>query len=280
MKFSVITPSFRAGHWLPLCIASVADQNVESEHIVQDACSDDGTDKWLVKDLRVKAYIEKDRGMYDAINRGMRRASGAILAHLNADEQYLPAALSFVGDYFASHPDIDVLFTNAVIVDNTGDYLAHRFISLPTKLHTLVGRGLATLTCGTFFRRTLSDKHSLFFDATFRNVGDAEWIARVIDHGLRMAQANVFTSVYTFTGHNLSLSSEACREGAILASSAPWWARRLRHFFTFQQRLKRFLAGHYRQLAPFSFAIYTHDSPNERVIKRAEAPTFRWPSLG
>jgi len=44
LKFSIITPSFRNSAWLKLCIASVADQQgVELEHLVQDSCSDDGT---------------------------------------------------------------------------------------------------------------------------------------------------------------------------------------------------------------------------------------------
>jgi len=43
MQFSIITPSFRNSKWLQLCIPSVADQDVELEHIVQDAGSDDGT---------------------------------------------------------------------------------------------------------------------------------------------------------------------------------------------------------------------------------------------
>ena len=76
VKFSIITPSFRNSHWLKLCIASVADQQgVELEHIVQDSCSDDGTQDWLPHDRRVQAFIEKDGGMYDAVNRGYRRAT-------------------------------------------------------------------------------------------------------------------------------------------------------------------------------------------------------------
>ena len=64
MKFSIITPSFRNSNWLKLCIASVADQQgVELEHIVQDSCSDDGTQDWLPQDPRVLAFIEKDAGM-------------------------------------------------------------------------------------------------------------------------------------------------------------------------------------------------------------------------
>jgi glycosyltransferase involved in cell wall biosynthesis len=105
LKFSIITPSFRNSAWLKLCIASVADQaGVEREPIVQDACSDDGTQDWLRQDPRVKAFIENDSGMYDGVNRGFRHATGDILAYLNCDEQYLPQrAIAGMGEwmYFA-----------------------------------------------------------------------------------------------------------------------------------------------------------------------------------
>src|SRR5579872_3892708 len=99
MRFSVITPSFRNSSWLNLCIASVADQEVELEHIVQDAGSDDGTLDWLLSDRRVRAFVEKDSGMYDAVNRGLRKSTGELLAYLNCDEQYLPGTLKAVSDW-------------------------------------------------------------------------------------------------------------------------------------------------------------------------------------
>src|SRR5271165_5451240 len=115
MKFSIITPSFRSSAWLKLCIASVADQEgVRLEHIVQDSCSDDGTQDWLPQDPRVKAIVEKDAGMYDAVNRGFRRATGDILAYLNCDEQYLPGALAAVAAFFAAHPEVDVALAGSV----------------------------------------------------------------------------------------------------------------------------------------------------------------------
>lgn len=83
MRFSVITPSFNSASWLRLCIASVADQGVDLQHIVQDAGSTDGTLEWLGGDARVTAFVERDQGMYDAVNRGLRRAEGDILAYLN-----------------------------------------------------------------------------------------------------------------------------------------------------------------------------------------------------
>ena len=64
---------------------------------------------WLPNDPRVKAFIEKDSGMYDAVNRGYRRASGDILAYLNCDEQYLPGALKTVREFFETHPQVEVL---------------------------------------------------------------------------------------------------------------------------------------------------------------------------
>src|SRR5437899_1534658 len=121
-RFSIITPSYRSSQWLPLCIASVADQEgVELEHIVQDSCSDDGTDVLLRSDSRVKAFIEKDEGMYDAVNRGFRRATGEILAYLNCDEQYLPGTLKAVHDCFAEHPRVDAVLSDTVVTDPEGN---------------------------------------------------------------------------------------------------------------------------------------------------------------
>src|SRR6185369_16702409 len=127
MKISVVTPSFRNSDWLKLCIASVADQaGVEVEHIVQDSQSDDGTQDWLPQDQRVKAFIEKDAGMYDAINRGWRRAGGEILAYLNCDEQYLPGALQAVEEFFRNHPDTDVVFADTLVLDRDGGFICCR----------------------------------------------------------------------------------------------------------------------------------------------------------
>src|SRR4029450_671286 len=103
MRFSIITPSFNPSPWLPLCIASVADQGVDVEHIVQDAGSTDGTLDWLTRDTRGSAFIERDSGMYDGVNRGLRRAEGDILSYLNCDEQYLPGCLQTVESFFRSH---------------------------------------------------------------------------------------------------------------------------------------------------------------------------------
>lgn len=275
MKFSIITPSFRSSRWLRLCVASVADQEVEVEHIVQDACSDDGTLAWLPADTRVRAFVEADQGMYDAINRGLRRASGDVLAYLNCDEQYLPGALASVAQYFTEHPSIDVAFGDAIVVGRTGGYLCHRPALLPTKRHTQVSGSLAILSCSTFFRRQLIDEKQLFFDTRYRAVGDARWILDLLDRGIPMGLLRKFTSAFTSTGENLSLDSAALRERQELMQSASAWARALRAGIVGHYRLRKLLAGQYSS-PPFDYAVYTTDSPVRRVAFHVDKPTATW----
>ena len=174
MKFSIVTPSFRNSDWLKLCIASVADQSgVELEHIVQDSCSDDGTQDWLPHDPRVKAFIEKDGGMYDAVNRGYRRANGDILAYLNCDEQYLPGALKTVHDFFEAHPEIEVALAGHR--QRRGQqYLCHRHALVPHPHH--IWFRFPELTSSVFIRRKVIHERGIFFDTHWRMLGDIHWI--------------------------------------------------------------------------------------------------------
>src|ERR1700694_5003916 len=118
MKVSVVTPSFKQLPWLKLCVASVADQvGVEIEHIVQDAGTGGDLEIWAASQPSLRLFVEPDAGMYDAINRGLRRATGEICAYLNCDEQYLPGALQAVEKFFQSHPEVDMVFGDVVMVD-------------------------------------------------------------------------------------------------------------------------------------------------------------------
>ena len=277
MRISVITPSYRNSERLKLCIASVADQEgVEVEHIVQDAGSDDGTLGWLLADRRVKACVEKDEGMYDAINRGLRKATGEILAYLNCDEQYLPGALKTVADFFEAYPDVDLVFADAVIVNGEGDYICHRKVLRPAKYHTWLCH-LGTLTCATFFRRKVIDDLKVFFDSRWKTLGDAYWVLQLLKKKVPMAVVRHFTSTFTDDGENLSLRANAAQEKKGLAQSAPLWARKLAPLFVLQHRLRRLLNGIYFQ-RPFTYSLYTRASHNKRVVHVVDKPTFLWRS--
>ena len=274
MRFSIITPSFRNSEWLKLCVASVADQQVEHEHIIQDADSDDGTLNWLLADARVKAFVEKDNGMYDGINRGLRKAAGDILAYLNCDEQYLPGALTAVEEHFRNNPRVEVIFADAVAVNPAGEYLWHRKALEPLLWHTWT-HPLSTLTCATFFRRSVLTERQMFFDPQWRYVGDSDWVLRLIQQRVPMAVLRRFTSVFTHTGRNLSLEAKAQEEGRAFQATAPATLRSLRPLVLAHHRVRRLLGGIYSQ-QPFEFELYTAASPKQRVTRKATKPTFRW----
>ena len=243
------------------------------EHIVQDAGSDDGTLDWLTRDGRAKVFVEKDQGMYDAINRGMQRAGGGILAYLNCDEQYLPGALRTVAEFFDSHPDVDVVFGHVIMIDARGLYLFHRKVQTPLKYHTWTCH-LSTLSCAMFFRRRVVFDLGFVFKPNLRDVGDGEWMVRLLEHKIRMAALGRFTSAFTYTGANMSVGDNARRERRELFESAPAWARALRPMFTWHHRLRRLAGGMYFQ-APFAYEVFTAFSPVCRQRHEVTHPTFR-----
>jgi glycosyltransferase involved in cell wall biosynthesis len=275
LNISIITPSFRPGPWLKLCLASVADQKgVEVEHIVQDACSDDGTPDWLRDDPRVRAFVEKDDGMYDAINRGLKRATGEIVAYLNCDEQYLPGTLARVAEFFARNPDVDVLFGDALLVDADGQALSYRRIISPERWHTQLAH-LGTLSCAMFLRRRLIEE-GFVFPARYRVIGDAVFVASLLKAGKRMLALAEPLSIFTFTGANLGQSVSGAQEERQWRASAGLPGVLLRPLVVLHHRLRKWLAGAYRR-REVEYAIYTQQSPAARVSRRAILG-WHWPA--
>ena len=277
MRFSIVTPSFRSGKWLRSCIPSVADQgsDVLLEHIVQDACSDDETAAFLPGDSRVTAIIEKDRGMYDAVNRGYRRAKGEFLAYLNCDEQYLPGALKKVAKFFDAHPTVDVVFADTLVVGKTGEYVCYRRAIPPRIAQSWIGNSLNILTAATFVRRGVFHQRGLWFDETLKDIADVVWVREVLRARVEMAVLRDFTSVFTDTGDNMNLKPNAQREKAELLASAPAWMRAGRPLILAHNRLRRIWHGAYR-CTPHDYAIYTAENPAKRTTFQAPAPTPRW----
>jgi glycosyltransferase involved in cell wall biosynthesis len=276
VRFSIITPSLNQSDDLRRCVASVADQGVDHEHLVQDACSSDGTLDWLVADPRVQVRVEKDAGMYDAINRGFRRASGDIVAWLNCDEQYLPGALAGVAGFFELHPGVDMVFGDIVLVDKSCQYLCHRRVEPPRLYHTWVCH-LSTLSCAMFFRQRILAGADRWLDTTYRAGGDGEWMVRLLRAGMRTAALQRFTSVFTFQDGNLGRTAAAREEWRRLRNTAPVWARVLSPWWVLLHRCRRLVGGKYRQ-APFAFSLYAPESPAHRIVRQVPRPTIRCPN--
>lgn len=275
-RFSIITPSFRQLGWLKLCAASIADQKeVSLEHIVQDAGTGPELEAWAATQPGLRLFVEKDRGMYDAVNRGLRRATGDIVAYLNCDEQYLPGTLAAVARFFAAHPDVDVLYGDVLVVDEKGRYVCSRPVVLPQFYHTQICT-LGVFTAATFFRRSVLDRHRIFFDTDWRAIGDAVWVLELMRQRIKMAVLRRFLTAFTDTGENLMLDPNSVAEQVRLRELAPRWAQKLAPLWVLHYRLRRLLSGVYWP-RPLEYAIYTHESPAERQSFPVKKSTFIWP---
>ncbi|MEK6282004.1 MAG: glycosyltransferase family 2 protein [Acidobacteriota bacterium] len=107
MRVSVVTPSYNQSQFIERTILSVLNQGYEDiEYIVMDGGSTDGTVEILRKySDRIIWKSERDRGQSDAINQGLKMATGDILAYLNSDDTYEPNAISRVVEFFQKHPE-------------------------------------------------------------------------------------------------------------------------------------------------------------------------------
>ncbi len=122
-KISIITPSFNQAQYIEQTICSVLDQGYpDLEYFVMDGGSTDGTVEILKKyEKHLAGWVsEKDRGQAHAINKGLARASGDVLAYINSDDWYLPGAFAAVGEHFAAHAGPSLLHGRCVLTDMRG----------------------------------------------------------------------------------------------------------------------------------------------------------------
>jgi glycosyltransferase involved in cell wall biosynthesis len=122
LKFSIIVPSLNQGKFIRETIESVLNQDYEeTELIVVDGGSKDETlDILRSYGSRLGWTSEKDRGQSHAINKGLQRATGDIVAFINSDDYYLPGAFSAVSDFFSRNHRHQWVTGDYVIIDENG----------------------------------------------------------------------------------------------------------------------------------------------------------------
>jgi len=125
MKFSIITPNFNGDRYLEQTIVSVLEQRtcVDLEYILVDGGSSDGSRDIIeqYRDEFAHCIIETDKGPANAVNKGLDRATGDIVAWLNSDDIYFPDTLARVRDAFALTPNASMCFGGCLIVDKDGE---------------------------------------------------------------------------------------------------------------------------------------------------------------
>ena len=270
--FSVATPTRNALHNLRRCVGSFRGQlRNDVEHLIQDACSTDGTPQWLADQSLIGAVSEPDEGMYDAINRAWSRSTGSYLSWLNSDEQYLPGTFNRVDEIFKANPQVDVLFANYIVVDAEGLAVAVRN-EIPLRRFLVANTFLNAQSCTLFFRRSLLDRGLLTLDARLRYAADMELVLRLLSQGARFKHIDEVWALFGIDGANLSTHPGAVGETEQVGRAyGALRCKPLRALATCARRTERLLRGSYaRRTVTYAFA----------TSARPDYVTFEAPKLG
>jgi glycosyltransferase involved in cell wall biosynthesis len=117
--FSIITPSYNRASLIQNAIESVMAQNYPHlEHIVIDGGSTDDTLELLSSYPHLHVLSEPDRGVYDALNKGLSIAQGEIIGQLNTDDYYQSDIFQKIQDYFDKNPEVDAICGGARVFEN------------------------------------------------------------------------------------------------------------------------------------------------------------------
>ena len=199
ITFSVVTITYNAAAVLRPTLDSVMMQDYPNvEHLIIDGASTDET-LAIAKAYQklsdeaenghvVKIQSEPDKGLYDAMNKGLRLATGDYIIFMNAGDRFPEAdtldkvmLAAVVGD---GEERPAVLFGNTDIIDDKGNFLYHRRLSPPERL-TWRSFRYGMVVCHQAFYARIDIARSLPYDTTFRYSADVDWCIRVMKEGER-----------------------------------------------------------------------------------------------
>ena len=245
-KITIVTPSYNQGKYIERTIQSVISQDYSnSEFIICDGGSNDDTVEIIKKYADNIAWwcSEKDEGQADAINKGMKKATGDIVIYLNSDDVLLPGALRTVANYFERHPETDLL--NGDVAEITAD---DKFICRVMFLNDarMFKSGCYNICQqAMFWRRDVFEKIG-YFDKSFHATMDKEFLIRVFEGGLKIVHINkVLGAIRIYAETKTAQGIPAFKTD----NDKIWerWHGYVRHrsgFNFFVYRLKRFFLGY------------------------------------
>lgn len=230
---SVITVCRNAAATLDACLASVAGQSYAAiEHIVIDGASTDATSAILHRHRATLAAVisEPDRGIYDAMNKGVARARGDFVIFLNADDVFAgPDAVRDAMREIGRQPDGDVYYGTLEV--RTGAARHHYVPPPPDQAAEEMVLGCLPHQA-TLARRAVFDRTGPF-DLRWRRHADYDWWLKVLtDPAIRLRQIRTTVACFALGGASSDLAKGqpevfAIQNASPLYDSRDWDRRRI-----------------------------------------------------
>ena len=174
---SIVTITFNAAATLPATMKSVAEQTfTDYEHILIDGASSDGTLEIARSNPYMRILSEKDHGLYDAMNKGLRLARGKYVLFLNSGDTFRsPDVLARYAERAAE--DYDIIYSDTMVVDAEGNDIKPRHHTAPERL-TFESFGKGMLVCHQAFmvKASLAPQ----YDLSYRFSADYDWTIKCI----------------------------------------------------------------------------------------------------
>ncbi len=183
-KFSIITVTYNAEKVLEDTIRSIVGQTYKNiEYLIVDGCSTDNTLKIADKYIEhiQKVISEPDKGLYDAMNKGICLATGDYVCFLNAgDKLHGKDTLQQMLDSLNNGKELpDVIYGETAIVDEKGKFLRMRRLESPEALNwKSFKEGMLVCHQAFFAKRELAVKES--YDLSYRFSADFDWCIRIM----------------------------------------------------------------------------------------------------
>jgi glycosyltransferase involved in cell wall biosynthesis len=209
-KLTIVTPSWNGERFVGEAVESIAQQRYpDLEHIVFDAGSTDNTLALLAQFPNVLVHSEPDRGIYDALNKGIAQAHGEIIGFLNTDDLVPDGVLAEIGSMFAQDPDLDVVVGHSCLFE-TDDQGRRRPLFVRTHVNQN-GLWLPELAFGVpgfnacFFRRRVFERLGNL-SIKYRITGDREFLMRLAIAGVKAARIDKPAILYRAHADSLSMN--------------------------------------------------------------------------
>ncbi|RUT05572.1 hypothetical protein DSM106972_035790 [Dulcicalothrix desertica PCC 7102] len=198
MKISIITPVYNAVNTIEKTILSVINQQIEFqlEYIIVDGKSNDGTIEIIKKYFnRISVFIsETDKGVYDAMNKGLAIATGDIIGIINADDWYNDGAFKIVEKTFLDNTNIEISYSPI------HNYFNNEYLNtfVPGSLENLIFKfTINHPSC--FVRKEVYQKVGIF-DLKYSMAADYDFIFRAYTMGINFYHINTPLVSYSLNG--------------------------------------------------------------------------------